>query len=99
MKYMRAHMGEGISIKTLCDRNGTNPAYLGHVFKTETGIFFNDYLTRLRINRSIYLLRNPDRKIKDTAVQVGFSSTSYFEKCFKDQKGVSPLKYRMEYMT
>jgi two-component system response regulator YesN len=99
LKYTRAHMGEGISIKTLCDRNGTNPAYLGHMFKTETGIFFNDYLTRLRINRSVYLLRNPDRKIKDIAVQVGFSSTSYFEKCFKDQKGVSPLKYRTEYMT
>jgi two-component system response regulator YesN len=99
IKYMHTHMGEGISIKTLCDRNGTNPAYLGHMFKTETGVFFNDYLTRLRINRSIYLLRNPDRKIKDTAVQVGFSSTSYFEKCFKDQKGVSPLKYRMEYIT
>lgn len=99
VKYMRAHMGEGISIKTLCDRNGTNPAYLGHMFKTETGVFFNDYLTRLRINRSVYLLRNPDRRIKDVAAQVGFSSTSYFEKCFKDQKGVSPLKYKMESIT
>jgi two-component system response regulator YesN len=99
IKYMRAYIGEGISIKTLCDRNGTNPAYLGHIFKTETGVFFNDYLTRLRINRSVYLLRNPDRRIKDIAVQVGFSSTSYFEKCFKDQKGVSPLKYRMESIT
>jgi two-component system response regulator YesN len=99
IKYMRARMGEGISIKTLCDRNGTNPAYMGHMFKTETGVFFNDYLTRLRINRAVYLLRNPDRRIKDIAVQAGFSSTSYFEKCFKDQKGVSPLKYRMESMT
>jgi two-component system response regulator YesN len=92
-------MGEGISIKTFCCRNGTNPAYLGHIFKTETGVFFNDYLTHLRINRSVYLLRNPDHRIKDIAVWTGFSSTSYFEKCFKDQKGVSPLKYRMESIT
>jgi two-component system response regulator YesN len=99
IKYMRAHMEEGISIKTFCCRNGTNPAYLGHIFKTETGVFFNDYLTHLRINRSVYLLRNPDHRIKDIAVRTGFSSTSYFEKCFKDQKGVSPLKYRMESIT
>ncbi|GHT61165.1 DNA-binding response regulator [Spirochaetia bacterium] len=98
IKYMRANMGEGISIKLLCTKNGTNPAYLGQMFKTETGFFFNDYLTRLRINRSVYLLHNPDNKIKDIAAQVGFFSSSYFEKCFKNQKGVSPLKYRMEFM-
>jgi two-component system response regulator YesN len=98
IKYMYANMGEGVSIKVLCTKNGMNPAYLGYLFKTETGVFFNDYLTRLRINRSVYLLRNPDRTIKDIAAQVGFSSTSYFEKCFKNQRGISPLKYRMEFM-
>ncbi|SFG43395.1 response regulator [Oribacterium sp. WCC10] len=88
--------GKGISIKEFCSRNGMNPAYLGHIFKKETGYFFNDYLMNSRIRRSVILLRNPSRKIKDIAEQVGFSSTSYFVKCFRAVKGVSPVQYRID---
>ena len=72
-----------------------NSAYLGHIFKKETGFFFNDYLNQCRINRSIVLLRNPNRKIKDIALDVGFTSASYYVKCFRECKGVSPTKYRI----
>jgi len=87
--------GIGGSVKEFCAQNGMNPAYLGHIYKKETGNFFNDYLNQCRINRSIILLRNPNHKIKDIAERVGFTSTSYFVKCFRENKGVSPTKYRM----
>ena len=73
-----------------------NPAYLGHLFKQETGIFFNDYLMQCRINQSVILLRNPNRKIKDIAEKIGFTSTSYYVKCFREAKGMSPAKYRLD---
>lgn len=87
--------GEEISLKVFCGKNGVTPAYLGHMFKKETGIFFNDYLLRCRLDRSMMLLRNPNNKIKDIAELVGFSSTSYFVKCFREYKGISPAKYRL----
>lgn len=87
--------GSGGSIKEFCSGNGMNPAYLGHIYKKETGVFFNDYLNGCRINRSVILLRNPNLKIKDIAEQVGFASASYYVKCFRENKGVSPTKYRM----
>lgn len=97
VKYVQNSVmeGNGGSVKEFCARNGMNPAYLGHIFKKETGIFFNDYLAGCRINRSIILLRNPNKKIKDIAEQVGFASASYYVKCFREIKGVSPTKYRM----
>lgn len=88
--------GESVSLKEFCGQNGMNPAYLGHTFKAETGTFFNDYLTRCRVERAIILLCNPQRMIKDIAEEVGFAYTSYFVKCFRDQKGVSPAKYRQD---
>ena len=88
--------GEGISIKEFCAKNGMNPSYLGHLFKKETGLFFNDYLLQCRIDRSVVMLRNPNRKIKEIAQTVGFTSTSYYVKCFRENKGVSPAKYRLE---
>lgn len=88
--------GQGVSLKEFCARTGMNPAYLGHIFKTETGAFFNDYLTRCRVERSIILLRNPNRKIKDIAEEVGFAYASYYVKCFRGYKGVSPTEYRQK---
>lgn len=88
--------GEGVSIKEFCAKNGMNPAYLGHLFKEETGNFFNDYLTQCRLNRSVLLLKNSNYKVKDIAQEVGFASTSYYVKCFRESKGVSPARYRME---
>ena len=97
IKYVRGGVMEGCggSVKEFCAKNGMNPAYLGHLYKQETGFFFNDYLNQCRINRSIILLRNPNNKIKDIAEEVGFMSTSYYVKCFRENKGVSPTKYRI----
>ncbi len=88
--------GQSVSLKEFCAQAGMNPAYLGHTFKGETGLFFNDYLTRCRIERAVVLLRNPNRMVKDVAEEVGFTYTSYFTKCFREMKGVSPAKYRQE---
>ena len=97
IRYVRDGVmnGEGVCIKTLAAGSGVTPAYLGHMFKKETGIFFNDYLLHCRLERSVILMRNPNRKIKDIAETVGFTSTSYFVKCFREYKGVSPAKYRV----
>lgn len=91
--------GNSVSVKEFCAKNGMNPAYLGHLFKQETGTFFNDYLMQCRINQSVILLRNPNRKIKDIAEKIGFTSTSYYVKCFREAKGMSPAKYRLDIET
>jgi len=86
--------GESCSIKEFCVKNNMNAAYLGHIYKKETGKFFNDYLLQCRINRSIVLLYNPTNRIKEIARIVGFSSVSYYVQRFRECKGVSPEKYR-----
>jgi two-component system response regulator YesN len=91
--------GTGVSVKEFCAKSGMNPAYLGHLFKQETGSFFNDYLMQCRINQSVILLRNPNHKIKDIAEKIGFTSTSYYVKCFRETKGMSPAKYRLDLQT
>lgn len=97
IRYVRKGVmeGKGISIKDFCGKNGINQTYMGYLYKKETGMFFNDYLTACRINRSVMLLRNPCYKIKDIAEMVGFASVSYYVKRFREIKGVSPTKYQL----
>lgn len=93
--YIHQHHTDSISINDFCIKAKTNPAYLGSLFRKETGIFFNNYLTQCRICHSIRLLMNTEMKINEIADQVGFSSVTYFLTSFKKKAGMSPAKYRI----
>ncbi len=94
LEYIHANYAANISIKDFCVKTKANMSYLGYLFKKETGVFFNDYLSRYRIRCSALLLRNTDLKIGDIAGRVGFSSVSYFVQCFKKHLSLSPAMYR-----
>lgn len=95
MEYIRGAYAAGISIREFCSQRSINPAYLGHLFKRETGVFFNEYLARVRIIHAAQLLRDPALRIYDIATRTGFSSASYFVKSFKSLTGMSPAKFRI----
>ena len=92
--YIHQHYAEGLSIKEFCARNNLNAAYIGNLFKKETGMFFNNYLMQYRICRSISLLCDTEQKISEIAENIGFSSVNYFISSFKKQLGISPNQYR-----
>ncbi len=97
LKYISEHYAEGVSIKEFCNSLNINAAYLGYLFKKETGIFFNNYLNDFRMEKAIELLCNTGEKINDIAVMTGYITTSHFITTFKKKTGLSPLKYREYY--
>ncbi|MBV4307862.1 helix-turn-helix transcriptional regulator, partial [Parabacteroides distasonis] len=60
--------------------------------KALSGMSPNDYLKALRMNKAAELIQGGTR-IPEVAAQVGFTSSSYFAKCFKAQYGVLPKEY------
>lgn len=94
IEYIQHHYNDSLSIKEFCVKNKMSTAYLGYLFKKETGMFFNNYLTQYRISCSLRLLQETTDSIQDIATAVGFSSASYFISCFRKQTGLSPIKYR-----
>ncbi|MNP62740.1 HTH-type transcriptional activator RhaR [compost metagenome] len=71
-----------------------NSAYLGQVFRKETGRSFSEYLNDKRIEAAKGLLKRTELKISDVAAQVGFSNTDYFIDKFKGIVGVLPSVYK-----
>ncbi len=52
-------------------------------------------LSTIRLKKGALMLRNnPELNITEIADRIGFSSSRYFSKCFKDIYHVSPLAYR-----
>jgi two-component system response regulator YesN len=70
-----------------------NYAYLCSVFKRDTGVTINEYLTEFRINRAKKLFDAGNVMVLDVAGRVGYADANYFGKCFKKYYGLAPSKY------
>nr|WP_244390961.1 helix-turn-helix transcriptional regulator [Pseudoalteromonas sp. KAN5] len=54
----------------------------------------SDYIRNTRIEYAEQLLTDSELAIGLVAEQVGFSSQSYFARCFKTKHGISPKQFR-----
>ena len=63
--------------------------------KAVTGQTPNDFILNIRLKKGAVMLRNnPELNIAEISDRIGFSSSRYFSKCFKDVYNVSPMSYR-----
>jgi len=85
---------KNLSLQEISKHCHVSAAYLGTLFKEQTGEFFNDYLLRVRLIQAEQLLLEGKLKIGTIAEEVGFSNQSYFNKIFRKNYGVSPAEYR-----
>lgn len=85
-----------LSLKMLASGFNVSPAYLGQLFKEETGVYFNDYLTQARLAASRALLLDTDMKIAEIVGRVGIPNQSYFNRVFKKTYGLSPVEFRRQ---
>lgn len=68
--------------------------YFSRLFKSETGVTFNSYLTNYRIQKAVELLTKTDLKVYEVAEKTGYSNLSYFSRVFKKVTGVNPFFYK-----
>ncbi len=67
---------------------------LMRVFRKATGQTPIEYLVRLRIQKSMEMLRNTDLTITEIALEVGFNDSNYFTRQFRRILGESPRQFR-----
>jgi YesN/AraC family two-component response regulator len=63
------------------------------MFNREVGVTFPEYLTQVRINKAIEIMRNKNINKTEIASLVGFTDYAYFSKIFKKHTGYSPSDY------
>ena len=97
--FISRHYREKIYLEDIADALRISPSYLSRLFRKETGICLQDYVTRIRVERAENLLVFSDYSLSDIAQYVNFPSQSYFGKVFKQQKGLSPKAWRERYKT
>ncbi|CAI6078204.1 response regulator transcription factor [Cohnella sp. JJ-181] len=89
-----AHYSDNISLRSIADQVYLNPNHLGKLFKSVTGLSFNDYLLQVRMEHAKRMLRDTDLKVYEIAASVGYTELDWFYKRFKAFTGVSAGEYR-----
>ena len=93
--YINEHyMENDLSADTLCRHLNVSAAYFSTIFKKEVGQSFVAYLTKVRLEHAVELLRTTEDKTYVIAEEVGYTEPNYFSYVFKKEYGISPSKYR-----
>ena len=95
--YMICHLHSHISLEETAKHLKISASYLSRLFKQETGVFFGDYVNKLKIEEAASLLLYTEYNDAEISNLLGFSSQSYFIKIFKKQMGTTPKKYKKQY--
>ena len=92
--YLEAHWrNTNLKIEDFCMQLGYSKSRLYRTTKDLFGKSPNNLLRDYRLDQSLKLLRQKPANISEVAFETGFSSPSYFTKCFHKKYGVSPTEY------
>lgn len=83
-----------LSLTSVAEELGINPAYLSYYFKEQIGNNFSVYISKLRIEKVKQLLRESNLSIQEIAEKVGYNNSAALISNFKKQEGMTPGKYR-----
>ncbi|WP_164914434.1 helix-turn-helix domain-containing protein [Aminipila luticellarii] len=97
INYVYEHHASKITLEDLAEREHLSTFYISHLIRDYMGINFQEFLCFARVEMSEIRLLETDRKISEIAKDVGFSTTSYYEKFFTKWFGHTPLEYRQLY--
>ena len=81
------------TIDDFCRSMSMSKSQLYRKSKAITGSVPNMMLQEYRLRQSLDLLKKDDRNVTQTTFDSGFSSPSYFTKCFQKRFGLQPLTY------
>lgn len=94
LSYIYLNYMDSITIQDVAEAASVSISYASHIFKRCMKTSIIDYANSYRITKSCDLLLDLSKDISDVSFDVGFTSSAYFSKLFKREKGITPKEYR-----
>ena len=97
-EYIEENISTDLSLNFVAQKVHMSSSYLSKVFKDETGVNFNNYVTGARMEKAADMLLNSDMSVEGIASELGYNTPHYFIKKFRQQYGTTPKNYRLEHI-
>ena len=97
LSILSIHLNAALTISELSDRLGLSRDQLSKAFRRDMGVSLKYYLNHRLIRKASALLSGA-MNVKETAAKLRFSSEFYFSRFFQKHSGITPSKYRKQFM-
>lgn len=95
ISFIEKHYTEkDLTIKRIAHAVCISEGRLSVVFKEESGVTINKYITDLRMKKAMHLLKYTNLKVYEIAEIIGYSSSQYFSQVFMAYTNLTPNEYR-----
>ena len=95
-RYVQDHYA-GVTLRQLAEFMQMNTTYLSYYFKEKTGQKLFDYITEVRLNAGLEILKTDSYlNVAEVAQKVGYTN-AISSRSFKKQFGVSPSQVRRNF--
>jgi len=85
---------EPLTLNDLSWAAGVHPVTVSTYFPRYFSCTFGAYMRKLKVERALQLLKEPDMKLTDIAYSCGFFDQSHFTRTFKELTGFLPIHYK-----
>ncbi|WP_449389389.1 helix-turn-helix domain-containing protein [Chryseobacterium lineare] len=84
---------EKLSLHELSKTLNIHPIHLSRDFQKYFRCNLSEYLRKLKVEKSLKII-NDFESLSEVALECGFSDQSHFIRCFKENIGITPLRYK-----
>ena len=83
-----------LSLSEVSEAVSLSPYYFSHQFKKEYNTTFIEFVTRIRLEAALKLLKDMRLSVAQVSFAVGYQDPNYFSKVYKKWMNISPQEYR-----
>ena len=94
--YIQEHYRESIRLADIAKMEDLSESHVSRFFREHLNITLQDYLTRLRVEAAMQMLKNTELSPTSIAYECGFSDPKYMNQGFEKLLGMHPSQWRSE---
>ena len=96
MHFLYVNYDKKITLGDIAGLEHLSIHYISHFIKKTSGLSFQNLLNYIRLEQAEKLLNENKYTLTHISEACGFSSTAYFNKCFKSWYGITPSEYKKQ---
>ncbi len=97
-RYMRTHLYKGITQEMVATAFNMRTDIFSRAFKSLFGQTYSVYLRKIQISEIKRVLEQSNASVGEIASSLGFSTSQYLIRIFKQSEGITPHQYRKGHM-
>lgn len=95
VEYIEQHcFSYNFQVSTIAEHFSISQPSMRKIFREYTGIGISDYVTNIKMEKAMQLLRETDTNVQEIVTAIGNTDASAFIRLFKKKTGMTPGQYR-----